>query len=457
MRIFNTYSRSLEDLEPLNRGRIRMFVCGPTVYDYIHVGNARTFIIFDSFAKYLSELGYEVFYLQNITDVDDKIINRARELDMNPEDLSEKFYREFRRDMRSLRVDSVSLYAKATLYIDEIIGQISALLEKGFAYESDDGVYFSVRKFRDFGKLSGQDMSQIRHGVRIDLNENKRDPEDFVLWKKHREGEPYWDSPWGPGRPGWHIEDTAITSSFFGDEYDIHGGAVDLIFPHHEAEIAQMRSISGKEFLSRYWIHSGLLRMGEEKMSKSLGNFVKVREALSKYTGEQLRFFLLNSRYSSDLLYSDELIASSNEALSRIQNAYTNLLNITAADGTFTIDSRREIDNFKAMLDSNFDTRSVFARLLEIVTEINRNTVSISRGSADEILLIFDFIDRIFGILRKDESEYHVSRLIESIISMRQEFRKEKDFRHSDMIRKILEDSGIRIEDSGKEVRWRIG
>lgn len=456
MKIFNTYSRSLEEFKPLNAGRIRMFVCGPTVYDFIHVGNARTFIIFDSFAKYLEESGFEVFYLQNITDIDDKIINRAREIGIEPEELSDRFYREFRKDMTALRVDSISLYAKSTLYIKEIISQIEVLYRKGFAYDSDDGIYFSVKKFSDFGKLSGQDMSQIRHGVRIDLSESKKDPEDFVLWKKHREGEPYWDSPWGPGRPGWHIEDTAITSSLFGDEYDIHGGAVDLIFPHHEAEIAQMRSISGKKFLSHYWMHSGLLKMGSEKMSKSLGNFVKVREALTRYTGEQLRFFFLNSKYSSDLAYSDELMISSNEALSRIQNAFMNLRNISSDTGSFKLDSKKMIAEFRNLLDNNFDTRSVFSLLMEKVTEINRNIGDISRESAKDILEIFHFIDRIFAILKTDESEYHISKLIESIIELRQTFRKEKDFQHSDMIRKMLKESGIHIEDSGDSVRWRI-
>jgi cysteinyl-tRNA synthetase len=456
MKIFNTYSRSLEDFKPLNKGRIRMFVCGPTVYDFIHVGNARTFIIFDSFSKYLSELGYEVFYLQNITDVDDKIINRAKDLGIKPEDLSDRFYREFRKDMKSLRIDSVSLYAKATLYIKEIIDQIKALYEKGFAYESDDGIYFSVRKFQDYGKLSGQDMKQIRHGVRIETRDSKREPEDFVLWKKYKEGEPFWDSPWGPGRPGWHIEDTAITYTFFGEEYDIHGGAIDLIFPHHEAEIAQMRSITGKNFLSRYWVHSGLLRMGEEKMSKSLGNFVKVREALSVYSAEQIRYFLLNSKYSSDLLYSDDLMVSSNEALSRIQNAFTNLLNITSAKGNFTISSENEIEEFKKLLDNNFDTRSVFARLQEMVTEINRNANNISKDAARDILEIFYFIDRIFGIIKIDGSAFQAPNLIEAVIRLREDFRNERDFNHSDRIRMILEQSGIKVEDSGSGVKWRI-
>ncbi len=456
VKIYNTLTRTVEEIVPQRQGRIRLFVCGPTVYNYIHLGNARTFVLFDSLAKYLSFSGFEVFYLQNITDIDDKTLRVASESGVPWTEVSQKFYEEYRKDMEALGANSVNVYAKATLYIEEIKSQIRRLLKKGFAYETSDGVYFHVEKFRDMGALSGQKLDKVVPGSRVSPSEQKLNPSDFVLWKKQKPGEPAWDSPWGYGRPGWHIEDTAITESFFGKSYDIHGGAKDLMFPHHEAEIGQMRSISGKKYLAKYWIHGGYLNFGGDKMSKSTGNFILLREALRKYSRQQIRFFLLNANYSSDLLYTEDLFKASCEALDRIQTAYEMLHGVEGQSGSEDFDPGIYLSRIRSSLDNNFDTRSAFAYLQELSSMIFRSGGKLSPEIAARARETYMFVDRIFGILKNDAVGSDVSRAIQGIINLREEFRKKRDFATSDMIRKILEESGVRIEDEASGTKWRF-
>ncbi len=294
LRVYNTYTRKKEDFKPIDEKRVKMFVCGPTVYDLSHLGHAKTYLAYDVIARWLRYRGYDLFYLMNITDVDDKIIKRAKERGEDPLKLAREFEESFLQDVASLRIDTTNLHARASDHIPEIVDQIKRLIEMGFAYIAPTGVYFDVPKFEDYGKLSHQDPEELKRH-RIEPDPNKRNPQDFSLWKKRKNGVPYWDSPWGEGRPGWHIEDTAIAEKYLGQQYDIHGGGVDLIFPHHEAEIAQMESISGKKPMVRYWLHTGFLKVKGKKMAKSLGNFITIQDALKDYDTETLRLFFLST------------------------------------------------------------------------------------------------------------------------------------------------------------------
>ncbi|MBU2442517.1 MAG: cysteine--tRNA ligase, partial [Nanoarchaeota archaeon] len=318
LKVFNTLTRKIEKFVPLKGKKVKMFVCGPTIYDYSHVGHAKTYVQFDIIAKYLRYKGFDVFYLQNITDIDDKIIKRANENNETSKKLAARFEEEYYEDMKSLGVDSIDKYARATDYIPQIIKQIKTLLEKGYAYETKDGVYFEIDKFSEYGKLSHQPLDQIQAGARVTINEEKKNPADFSLWKKQKPGEPFWDSPWGKGRPGWHIEDTAITETEFGPNYDLHGGGIDLIFPHHESEIAQMEAISGNKPFVKYWLHTAFLNIRKEKMAKSLGNFLTIRDMLSKWDKKTFRFFFASTHYRTAIDFSDENIEQAKKGLDRI-------------------------------------------------------------------------------------------------------------------------------------------
>ncbi|WP_297215461.1 cysteine--tRNA ligase [Thermoplasma sp.] len=451
MRFYNTLTRGIEEFREMNKGRVNIFVCGPTVQDHFHIGHARTYIFFDAVVKFLRSKGYSVFYLQNITDIDDKIINKAREMNIDPSEVAEIYFREFLEDMAVLKVNSINYFAKSTLYIPEIISQIQRLIEKGYAYETTDGVYFEVRKFSDYGQLSNQSLDQIIHGYRVAVNENKRNPEDFVLWKKRKPGEPYWESPWGPGRPGWHIEDTAITETYFGPEYDIHGGGSDLIFPHHEAEIAQMRSISGRKYLSHYWIHTGMINVNNEKMSKSLKNFVTIREVLKEYRPEDLRYALLNANYRTQLDFSKNLLEESKKQVEYINSTYRKLMN-ASGNKDIELDAGSIIAKMEEEASNDFDFRSVFRDLLEFAGEINRDLEDISRKSADEAAKIFRWVDVFAGILFSENN--NLSGIVEDLLNMRNRLRKERKFSEADQIREILLRNGIHIEDRGDNTIW---
>ncbi len=452
MIIHNTLGGEDQEFIPDHPGRVNMFVCGPTVYDDSHIGHARTNILFDVIAKYLRARGYSVFYLQNITDIDDKIINRANEEGKKYTDISDYYLQKYLSVMKALKIDSINYFARASLYVEEIIDQIKRIMKNGYAYETSDGVYFRVKKFSDYGKLSGQNMDEIKANARGTINEEKEAPEDFVLWKKMKPGEPYWESPWGKGRPGWHIEDTAITEAYFGMEYDIHGGGSDLIFPHHEAEIAQMRSISGKKYLARYWIHTGMVNINSEKMSKSLKNFIKTMDVLKIYRPEVLRFAMVNSNYNTIIDYSEQLMEDSKNSVEGINILYRKLQDITGASGNYVIDSNQVIENFDNTMDRNFDTRSLIRELLSFVSETNKNLNQVSSRSAAEAMKVIEYCDSFLSILYN--STGNMDWAIDLAVDVRNHARKSKYYELSDYIRKELQKHGVYVEDNGDSTTW---
>jgi cysteinyl-tRNA synthetase len=416
MELYSTLSRTVEPLETLHPDRIALFVCGPTVYDYSHLGHARTYVVFDVLVKYLRWTGKEVFYLQNITDVDDKIINRAREEGTSQSTLARKFEVEYLRDMQSLGIDAVSYYARATTHITEIIGQVRRLIEKEVAYVTESGVYFNLDTFGHNGELSGQERAKRVSRV---SDVTKHNPLDFALWKLGEFGEYTWDSPWGRGRPGWHIEDTAISEKYFGQQYDIHGGGLDLIFPHHEAEIAQMESLEGKHPMVRYWMHTGFLTVKGEKMSKSLGNFITIRDALKTWNRDVLRYFILLSHYRSPLQATDEGLANAAKGLDHIRA-------IARQDKGADAEGRRA---FIEAMESDLNTPMALAAIQKLA------------GSGD--LEALREYGQILGINFLKETSAPLSVLHE----IRAELRAQKQFAVADLIRERMVAAGITITD----------
>ena len=452
MKIYDTMQKKVVPFR-LNKNRIvKMYVCGPTVYDSPHIGHAKTYIFFDALAKYLRAKGFHVFYVQNITDLDDKIITKAAQENLPTEIISKRYLMDYLKIMKSLKIDSVNLYVPATMEFRKIISQIKTLVRKGYAYETDDGVYFSVSRFPDYGKLSGQDLNSLRSGSRIDINENKRDPRDFVIWKKMKPGEPYWDSPWGKGRPGWHIEDTAITDAFLGKTYDIHGGGSDLIFPHHEAEIAIERSVSGRKILSRYWIHTGMLNIEGEKMSKSLHNYVTIDEVLKDFTPEDLRYALLNCQFNTQLSFSGELMEESRKNVNALSSIY-NKLKQKAGDENMESDYSI-INSLDSFLEYNFDFRGMFSKLMSYVSEWNKNLDAMDSREASLSLSALKWVNEFTGVIREGENSARSDDLIRLLLSARKSLRTAKDFSSSDAIRSGLRKLGVHIEDQGSETIW---
>jgi cysteinyl-tRNA synthetase len=416
MELYSTLSRTVEPLETLHLDRVALFVCGPTVYDYSHLGHARTYVVFDVLAKYLRWTGKEVFYLQNITDVDDKIINRAREEGTSQSTLARRFEAEYFRDMKSLGIDAVSYYARATTHIPEIIGQIQRLVDRGVAYITESGVYFNLDTFGHNGELSGQERAQRVSRV---SDATKHDSLDFALWKLGEFGEYTWDSPWGRGRPGWHIEDTAISEKYFGQQYDIHGGGLDLIFPHHEAEIAQMESLEGKHPMVRYWMHTGFLTVKGAKMSKSLGNFITIRDALRTWNKDVLRYFILLSHYRSPLQATDEGFANAAKGLDHIRAIATN-------DKGADAEGRRA---FIEAMESDLNTPMALAAIQKLA------------GSGD--LEALREYGQILGINFLKETSAPLSVLQD----IRAELRAQKQFAVADLIRERMVAAGITVTD----------
>jgi cysteinyl-tRNA synthetase len=467
MKIQSTMTGNKENFQPIHNNRINLFVCGPTVYDDSHIGHARTYIAFDVVARYLKFKGYSVFYLQNITDVDDKIIKRAAEKGESPRLLARKFEERYLEDMRRLGVTNVNYYARATEHIPEIISQIERLVELGFAYETKTGVYFDESRFEDFGKLSHQTADDLEKH-RIEPDPTKRNPGDFSLWKKRQDGEEVtWNSPWGPGRPGWHIEDTAITETYFGAQYDIHGGAMDLIFPHHEAEIAQMEAASGEKPLVRYWMHTGFLNVRGEKMSKSLGNFTTIRDMLQKYDADSFRFFVLLAHYRSPIDFSEEALEQAKKSLERIKQAAKIIeeQQELAPETEFESIAPGEVDpgvalakaKFLESMDNDFNTpyalRAVFDMVREVNRRINEKTIS-QKGLQDASLQLREF-GEILGLgfhaagkKPAEKAEDVASNLIELLTKTRQKLREKKEWQLADEIRARLNELNIVIEDA---------
>lgn len=454
IKVYSTMTRQKEELKVTNN-KIKLFVCGPTVYDYSHIGHARTYISFDVIVRYLKHEGYSVFYLQNITDIDDKIIKRAKENNEDPLELSHRFEKEYLKDMETLNVSNVNFYARATEHMNEIINQIQDLIDKGYAYDTETGVYFDVSKFEDFGKLSNRNLDDLQN-TRIQIDSTKKDPKDFALWKKQNE-QPYWESPWGNGRPGWHIEDTAITEAYFGPQYDIHGGGLDLIFPHHDAEIAQMEASSGKEPLVEYWMHTGFLNVSGEKMSKSLGNFITIKELLELVTPEVYRFFVLSTHYRSPIDFSEDTLKQAENSLKRIQNTGKIIIDKLTEDNLpegNVLDEDLELfkEEFFNAMNNDFNTPIALSNLFDFTHKINKAISSneVSRNTLNNIVETFKDIESILGfdIMVEDDMVSDVSGdLLNIITEIREDLRSKKDWDLADKIRDELANLDITLED----------
>jgi len=457
MKIYNTMTRKKEYFEPINENRVKMFVCGPTVYDKSHIGHGRTYIAFDVIVRYLKYKGYSVFYLQNITDIDDKIIKRANELDVEPLELAKKFEELYFQDMELLGVKNVNFYARAMEHLTEIINQIQTLIDKGFAYETPTGVYFDESRYEDFGKLSNRNIEELNVS-RVNPDPTKRNPGDFALWKK-RDDNPAWDSPWGHGRPGWHIEDTAISETYFGGQFDIHGGGLDLIFPHHEAEIAQMESATDKKPMVKYWMHTGFLNVSGEKMSKSLGNFITIEELLKEYEPQVFRFFVLSTHYRSPIDFSNDALKQSENSLKRIYKLIetveeflgTDIVEECENDGQYFKILENAKNEFLEAMDNDFSTPIALSTLFNLIRDLNKgiSEEKISKKVFRGIKKLFDQFGNILGLNFSIESTEDSSKdqLIEILVDVREDLRKNKNFKLADEIRSRLSDIGINLED----------
>lgn len=439
-----------------------MYACGPTVYDYFHIGNARTFIIFDALRKYLEYRGYDVTFVQNFTDVDDKIINRAKEEGVPPREISEKFIQVYFEDSKTLGIEKADIYPKVTENIESIIKFIGELMDKGYAYESGGDVYFDVSKYRDYGKLSKQNLEELQLGARVEVSEQKRNPLDFVLWKAAKPEELNWESPWGAGRPGWHIECSTMSKKYLGETIDIHGGGMDLIFPHHENEIAQSEACSGKPF-ANYWLHVGYLNIDDKKMSKSLGNFFTPREIAKEFDLENFRFLILSAHYRNPVNFNRELLESAKNGLDRLYTGKNNLeyLIENAEDRIPTENEKEWLENlklyknrFNEVMDDDFNTADGIAVIFDLVREINTN---VDEETSKQILQrtcdLFMELTSVLGLLGKKEETLEED--IERLIEERQKARKEKNFELSDKIRDDLKEKGIILEDTPQGVKWR--
>ncbi|MGB9937700.1 MAG: cysteine--tRNA ligase [Methanobacterium sp.] len=457
MKVYNTMTRKKEEFKPKNENRIKMFVCGPTVYDKSHIGHGRTYIAFDVIVRYLKYKGYSVFYLQNITDIEDKIIKRANELGVEPLKLAKENEELYFQDMKLLGVTNVNFYARAMEHLNEIINQIQTLIDKGFAYETPTGVYFDEEKFPDFGKLSNRNIEDLNVS-RVNPDPTKRNPGDFVLWKK-RDEEPAWDSPWGKGRPGWHIEDTAISETYFGGQFDIHGGGLDLIFPHHEAEIAQMESATGKKPMVKYWLHTGFLNVSGEKMSKSLGNFITIEELLKEYDPQVFRYFVLSTHYRSPIDFSNEALQQSQTSLKRIyklMETINELLEmkideISETDDIYIKLLKNTKKEFLDAMDNDFNTPIALSALFNFIRDINKgiNEKNISKNVFKEIKSLLNELGNILGLTFSVESPKTESQeeLINILVDVREKLRENKNYELADEIRSKLGNIGINLED----------
>ncbi len=467
MKLFNTLTMKKEDFVPLEEGKVKMYACGPTVYNFIHVGNARPMIMFDVLRRYFEYRGYDVTLVQNFTDVDDKIINRANEEGITSEEVAAKYIGEYFTDARGLGVREATVHPKATENIPQIIDIVKTLIEKGYAYEVNGDVYYRTAMFKDYGKLSHQPLEELQAGARIDVADIKENPMDFALWKSAKPGEPYWESPWGNGRPGWHIECSAMSNRYLGKTIDIHCGGQDLTFPHHENEIAQSEAANGCKFVN-YWVHNGFISVDNRKMSKSLGNFFTVREAAAAYGYETIRMFMLMSHYRSPLNYSGDILIQAQSALARIKTARENLVFLTenGAAGDITADEKafadglsKYRDRFVEAMDDDFNTADGISVIFEMVRDINSATAADknpSKALADACLKIFDELVNVLGIIYNAEGEDEdLKREVEALIEARQAARKEKNWAEADRIRDQLKDMGIVLMDTPQGVKWK--
>ena len=467
MKLFNTLTRRKEEFVPLEEGKVKMYVCGPTVYNLIHIGNARPMIVFDTARRYMEYKGYEVQYVSNFTDVDDKIIKKAIEEGVSAEEISSRYIEECKKDMAGMNVKPATVHPQATLEIDGMIDMIQTLIDKGYAYVVEDGtVYFRVKKFKEYGKLSHKNLDDLQSGFRslqVSGEDQKEDPLDFVLWKPKKEGEPFWVSPWCEGRPGWHIECSVMSKKYLGEEIDIHAGGEDLVFPHHENEIAQSECCNGKIF-AKYWMHNAFLNIDNKKMSKSLGNFRTVREISQQYDLQVLRFFMLNAHYRSPLNFSADLMEASKNALERIVDAALRLQDIAKAGAASEMSDEEKAllekcgeytAKFEEAMDDDFNTADALAAVFELVKFANTSVTEASSAAfAEAVLGRLTGLCDVLGLIALPEKE-NLDQEIEALIEKRQEARKAKDFKKADEIRDQLLEMGIILKDTREGVKWK--
>jgi cysteinyl-tRNA synthetase len=457
LKVYNTLSRKKEELIPVKEGEVKIYACGPTVYNYFHIGNARPFVVFDTLRRYLQYRGFKVTFVQNFTDVDDKMINRAREEGTTVKELGEKYINEYYRDASGLNILPADIHPRATEHIGDITALIEKLIEKGLAYESGGDVYYSVPSFKGYGRLSGQSLEELEMGARIEVGEQKHDPMDFALWKAKKEGEVSWPSPWGEGRPGWHIECSAMSMKYLGETFDIHGGGMDLIFPHHENEIAQSEGATGKPF-AKYWMHNGYINVDNKKMSKSLGNFFTVRDIAAEYDLAVVRFFILSAQYRNPVNFSKDLMEQAKSAYERIQNCRENLKYVMehGAEGgegeTADILQKYELKFIEAM-DDDLNTADAIGGIFEMVKDLNLHfTENGKKQAAKESLAMLDRLLNVLGVLKKDED----GAIPEAVLKLAEErgaARKAKDFKKADSLRDEIKALGYEVKDTPDGVK----
>jgi len=460
LKVHNTFTRSLEEFTPNRAKRVNMFVCGPTVWDASHVGHAKTYVAYDIMARYLRRKGYSVFFILNITDIDDKIINRARKENEDPLRLAEKYAHAFFKDMKDISVNSINLYANASDHMPEIISQIQGLIDKGIGYRIEGDVYFDIRKFPNYGKLSKLRLDDLTVH-RVDPDPRKRHPGDFVLWKSQKPGEVFWDSPWGKGRPGWHIEDTAITLTYFGASYDIHGGGNDLIFPHHEAEIAEAEALTGKEPLAKYWLHTGLLNVKGQEMHKTFGNTIPIQDAIQKNGSDALRILYASTHYRSPLDFTQEALDQAGSLARRFKRAHEQLLQTAksmrkAGSGAPILSQLEEArDEFFRAMDDDFNTPAALTGYIRIVGLAETEVKNPKPSNAPGILDSMEELGSILGILEPEHTNRErISELVSLLVELRTELRTRHEYELADKIRDRMEKMGLLVEDNASETRW---
>ena len=460
LKVYNTLSKKVEEFNPINPPNVGMYICGPTVYDYFHIGNARTFIMSDIVRKYLEYKGYKVNYIMNLTDIDDRIIKKSIEEKIPASEVAKKYSDAFFEDISRLRIKSANTYPKATENIDEIIAMIKNLIDNGFAYNVDGNIFYNVSSFNDYGKLSGKNIEELESGARVEIMEEKQNPLDFALWKKAKEGEPFWESEWGKGRPGWHIECSAMSCKHLGNTFDIHAGGNDLIFPHHENEIAQSEAANKQPFV-KYWLHLGFLNINKEKMSKSLGNFFTARDVLDKYSAEAIRLFFSQAHYRGPVEFTDDLLDSAEKGLEKLKNIKSTIESTIQKNNTGGINPEFDIKSFEKRfteaLDDDFNTPKAVAVIFDFIKEVNRTLAEYENVNLNFYIDVKNFLNdtasNVLGIISFEEKEMKQDSLLENdlikiLIEIRLKAKKEKNFQLADDIRKKLDTLGITLKDT---------
>lgn len=463
MKLYNTLTKKKEEFIPIVPGEVSMYVCGPTVYNFFHIGNGRTFIVFDTIRRYFEYRGYKVNFVQNFTDIDDKMIKKANEENTTVKEIGDKYINEYYTDADALNIERATVNPRATEFIDDIIEFVSALIDKGYAYEVDGDVYFRTKKFDGYGKLSGKNIEDLQAGARISVDERKEDPMDFAIWKSQKPGEPAWECPWGMGRPGWHIECSCMAKKLLGETIDIHAGGMDLAFPHHENEVAQSEALTGKTF-ANYWMHSAFVNVDNQKMSKSLNNFFTAREILEKYDADVIRFLMLSGHYRIQINFSQELLESAKSSVDRLYNAIGNLENLedevtreemNEEEVNYLESLSKYREKFIEKMDDDFNTADAITVLFELSKDLNTNvTINSSKELVVNSLKLLRELGNPLGILQKS-TKGSIESEIEDLIEQRQKARKDRDFALADKIRDDLKARGIVLEDTPQGVRWK--